>query len=326
MAPIERMPNIESISVVIPTRNRNESVGRAIDAVLHNRDPDFRIVVVDQSDDERTESLVARYDPDPRFSYVREPGRGASLGRNVGADRAQGDLLLFTDDDCTVPPDWLGRARAAFSLNSRIGMILGNVAVAGPPNAEGFVTGHNGVWSALAKSSWDRPSIEALGACMGLRREVWKQLGGLDEVLGAGSRFRSGEETDLVNRVLGAGHWVYQSADWRTIHHGWQTWEDQASLVSGYLYGIGAVHGKFLRRQPAIAIKMMSHLAFRWVFSNPGIQLGSVPPRTPRLRAFCRGLTAGLGTPVDHSTGKFVAEARASEPSGETAGQRSTEK
>jgi hypothetical protein len=49
------------VSVVIPTRGRPDLIGRSVRAVLANDHADFDVVVVDQSDDDRTVRSCGRW-------------------------------------------------------------------------------------------------------------------------------------------------------------------------------------------------------------------------------------------------------------------------
>lgn len=71
---------------------------------------DFEVIVVDDAGgDRRTEATLARLDAAvPATLLTRERG-GAARARNAGAEVAQGDLLLFLDDDMLVAPDHLAR-------------------------------------------------------------------------------------------------------------------------------------------------------------------------------------------------------------------------
>ena len=48
------------ITVVVPTRNRADKIADNVSSVLANPYPDFRVIVIDQSDDDRSEQTVRR--------------------------------------------------------------------------------------------------------------------------------------------------------------------------------------------------------------------------------------------------------------------------
>lgn len=106
------------VSVVIPARNEESSVERAVRSHLAADYPDFEVVVVDDRSTDRTgEILAALAREDPRLRVVAgsDPPAGW-LGKphalHLGAAAATGELLLFTDADVRYDPRALGEAVA----------------------------------------------------------------------------------------------------------------------------------------------------------------------------------------------------------------------
>jgi len=91
----------QAVSVIIPTHNRAELVGRAISSVLaQSRPPEEVLVVDDGSTDDTTERLASRF---PGIRYRAIAHRGVSGARNRGIRDARGDWLAFLDSD----DEWL---------------------------------------------------------------------------------------------------------------------------------------------------------------------------------------------------------------------------
>ena len=111
---------------------------------------------------------------------------------------------------------------------------------------------------------------------------------------------------DFAIRALSAGSYVYESPAFSVLHLGFRTWEQGRALIPGYLFGIGAVLGKHLKRRPGPILLLLFHLGGRWSFGRPGVDFGRVPPKWPRLRAFAKGLVSGAFRPVDPVTGHFA--------------------
>lgn len=93
------------ISVVVPTRNRAETLARCLEA-LADQGADEVVVVDDASTDSTPETLV-------RHGWVRvvrrdEPG-GRSGAKNSGVEAARGDVVLFLDDDAIAQPGLVER-------------------------------------------------------------------------------------------------------------------------------------------------------------------------------------------------------------------------
>ncbi len=98
------------ITVQLCTHNRHELLGRVLDALFHqDLDPDdYEIILVDDGSDDGTyEAILARLVPTCAFHLVRQSNAGLARGRNVGLERARGDIILFMDDDVLATPGLL---------------------------------------------------------------------------------------------------------------------------------------------------------------------------------------------------------------------------
>lgn len=95
------------LSVIIPTYNRSEMLFRCLDALEKQtiaRERYEILVIDDHSSDNTPQRMAAR--PSVRFFRQAKNG-GPSAARNVGILQAQGDWLLFLDDDILVAPNTL---------------------------------------------------------------------------------------------------------------------------------------------------------------------------------------------------------------------------
>jgi glycosyltransferase involved in cell wall biosynthesis len=97
-------------SVCICTRDRPEELGRALASAIASRPPTHQIVVADDSDGGESERLVRGQDAD--ITYVRGPRTGLGANRNAAIDAAEGDFLLFLDDDAVLGESYLATMEA----------------------------------------------------------------------------------------------------------------------------------------------------------------------------------------------------------------------
>jgi glycosyltransferase involved in cell wall biosynthesis len=98
------LPN-RSTTIVVPTRNREELLPRALRSVLGQTYRELEVIVVDDASTDGTQAVVRSF-ADPRLRYVRhaEP-RGAAAAKNTGLALAEGTYVSFLDDDDEYPPD-----------------------------------------------------------------------------------------------------------------------------------------------------------------------------------------------------------------------------
>jgi len=86
------------ISVIIPTYNRADRIGVAVESVLAQTDRDWELIIVDDGSTDDTETVVQSFDDD-RIKYIRQENHGVSAARNQGIKRARGGLIAFLDSD-----------------------------------------------------------------------------------------------------------------------------------------------------------------------------------------------------------------------------------
>ncbi len=104
-----------SVSVVIPTYNRESLVLRAIHSALGQTHTDLEVIVVDDASKDRTASVVDAI-PDPRLRLLRHPTNlGGAVARNTGLRAARGDFIALLDSD----DEWLPE-----KLQVQIGALL----------------------------------------------------------------------------------------------------------------------------------------------------------------------------------------------------------
>lgn len=106
---------IPTVSVIIPTYNRAQVVGQAIQSVLHQAYQDFEVIVVDDASFDNTEEVVKEIG-DSRIHYLRhEQNRGAPRARNSGVEVARGKYFAFLDSDDLWYPTFLERQLAVLN-------------------------------------------------------------------------------------------------------------------------------------------------------------------------------------------------------------------
>ncbi len=98
------------ISVQLCTYNRRALLGRVLDALFHQdlAPDDYEIILVDDGSDDGTyEEVLQRLAPTCALHLVRQSNAGLARGRNVGIERARGEIILFMDDDVLATPGLL---------------------------------------------------------------------------------------------------------------------------------------------------------------------------------------------------------------------------
>jgi glycosyltransferase involved in cell wall biosynthesis len=188
-----------TVSVVVPTKDRVQLLAAALRSIgAQGRGP-LEVIVVDDgsADPDAVRHVVAEL-ADHRVHVLRRtvPG-GVSAARNLGLDKATGDLVAFCDDDDLWAPDKLAEQVVALDRTGRSWAYAGSVDISRsgtvvkgspPPPPDEVVAG--------------LPKANVIpGGCSGVlaERTVLTKVGGFDEGLGPCA------DWDLWLRLLKAG-------------------------------------------------------------------------------------------------------------------------
>jgi O-antigen biosynthesis protein len=192
-----KLPSPPLVSVIMPTRDHNELFVPAAWGVLSRTDyPDFELLIVDNDSREATTEVAFRdLRADPRVRILRHPGRFNYAAINNRAVReARGNIVVLLNNDIDViHPDWL-RELVSHAMRPDVGAVgakllyadgslqHGGIVLAPGPNAahvhrlaDRFDPGYGGQLAAA------RGCAAVTAACLAMRRDVFLEVGGLDE-------------------------------------------------------------------------------------------------------------------------------------------------
>lgn len=104
------------ISVVIITYNRLKTLKMALDSIIHQEtggEFSFEILVVDDASTDGTRDFLSDLTKTTNIPirYFSEEGRGIPYARNKGIKEAQGEWIVFFDDDQIAETNWLKELR-----------------------------------------------------------------------------------------------------------------------------------------------------------------------------------------------------------------------
>jgi GT2 family glycosyltransferase len=112
------------ISHVIATKARPESLRIALESSVAALSPQDEVIVVD-GDPECSGRPIAEgcqaHHPGARVRYVSS-APGLPLQRNVGIDAGEGEVVVFTDDDCTFAPTFFDDVLAVYRDPTLVGV------------------------------------------------------------------------------------------------------------------------------------------------------------------------------------------------------------
>jgi len=269
------------VCVAICTRGRLEGVRDAVASVLIDPDESVRLIVVDQNDDDRLVEAFAEFESDDRLIHHRVDFVGAGRARNAAVGLLGGEVICFTDDDCTVPSGWARDLTQMLTHDPDADMVFCSVSGSVDEGRSGYTPVHV-VDRPLRHRAWDRTALAqdlGIGAGMAIRRRALAEIGGFDPLMGPGGTFPSADDREVAIRLLHRGRHVLQTPTPVVIHHGFRSdGPDTRALTKRDYLALGAMFAKFMRMSP---IRSGSHLIGFLAWSATDVVRSSVRMRRP---------------------------------------------
>ncbi len=191
------------VSILIPTWGRAEPLARCLAAVVASAEASgarYEILTIHAPDDGASMAMVKeRF---PRVAVHATGERNLALQRNVGAQNANGAIVVYIDDDAWPQAPWLQHMLAPFR-ETDVGAVGGRVlSEDGSPQVEAMAVTRFGRQRALAGDGAcpDGYYATLAGGNFAVRRDALLAVGGFDE----NYRYHY-EDTDFQLRLHDAG-------------------------------------------------------------------------------------------------------------------------
>jgi glycosyltransferase involved in cell wall biosynthesis len=299
------------ISAIICTRNRPDLIGAAVASVLANTYPDFELLVVDQSTDERTghivRALAASY---PNLRYMHTEIAGLSRAYNIGIRETTGEILAFTDDDCVAPADWIESIARMFSADRAVDLLYGQVLMPASLKDHPDTIPTLVVENEIRLTPADHFRIFGMGANFAARRDLLTRIRGFDEVLGGGGPLKSSQDFDLQYRAHLGGATVLLTSRVSVEHYGLRNPQQWEATLKAYGIGDGAFYFKHVRCGDWFAMRLLAGRVLKLATREALNGFRKKPSLAPYLRAVLEGCGGSMRYSVDRRTRLYRTPAR----------------
>jgi len=284
-----------AVSVVIPTHNRRELLGKLLDALAGQTCPPERmeVVVVADGCHDGTAEMLANYQAPFAMKVVEQPGSGPSTARNAGVRAATGELLVFLDDDVLPGSDFL---QAHLRAHQRIpgGVVLGPYPPVPYASSNLFRLAVRRWWlqhfDELVRPGHRMTYRDVLLGNLSLTTSLWHSVDGLDPQFE-----KSREDFELGVRLLKSGAPFQVAADAMALHFEHETMTLRGAMARAYEEGRSDV--RLGRKHPELrptleVVRRRNHarrtgrLAYALIFGLGGT-LDGIMRTTARLMAWC---------------------------------------
>jgi glycosyltransferase involved in cell wall biosynthesis len=213
-----KLHNAERLSLCICTFNRCKSLALTLESLIYQtfaRDHNYELLIIDNNCNDETPRVVQNYAGRLPLRRIVEVEQGASHARNRAIAEFSGDVLLFTDDDVTLDPNWLAEYAIALKRYPHADIFGGRVVTAVQGGRPKWLIDYNlpllnGVLVNFDHGEDLRPFTIAepapVTASCAVRRRVFEEVGNFRVDLGPlGPIPRKGEDTEFFDRSVKRG-------------------------------------------------------------------------------------------------------------------------
>jgi len=167
-------------SVIVCSHNGRHRLSYCLEALLKLRDQHYEVILVDDGSSDGTAEVAREYaeaflEKGVPYRIIEHERVGLAEARNVGARKAHGSILAFTDDDAAADQDWLKWLRKSFYEGAAMcgGYGLLPLYMHGRQSEVAKLPGRASPVLLNAQEADQVPSCN-----MAVYRSVWEDLGG----------------------------------------------------------------------------------------------------------------------------------------------------
>lgn len=204
------------LSIIIPVYNAERTLPHLLDSLSAQKVQDIEVIFVDDNSGDSTTRIL---DASP-YKIIKLPeNHGPAYCRNIGAENADGDVLVFTDSDCRVHESWSENIYHHF-VESESDAIMGKLvlmpstflgdAISALGFPAGGAIGFDKIWKVD-----ENGYTTSLSTCnCAVRKDVFRKIGGFDTSF----PFPGGEDSLLAYHLIRSGYRIQYSPD-VVVHH-----------------------------------------------------------------------------------------------------------
>jgi len=276
------MSGVAPVSVVVPTVGRPELLRACLQSLADCEPPPAETIVVDQSEGDGVQRVVADFaGSGVRIVALNAPNKPLALNR--GLEEALHDIVLVTDDDCTVAPSWVGAA-LTYMAEDPEAIVTGRVLPSGDRLAVPSIIDDEAAHDYTGELQYGA----LYGGNMACNRSLVLAHGGFDE------RLWIAEDNDLCWRWLRAGRRLRFEPNLVVWHHAWRSARELDRQYFVYGHGQGLFYAKHLRGKDFAVARFLVRDLYPGARGNTASHLRSRSAWPDPRRGLLRGLIVGL--------------------------------
>jgi len=163
------------ISIVVPAYNASSTLPLCLKALFEQVDADAEILVINDCSTDNTQQIAL----DAGAKVFQTPQRGGpAAGRNLGADKALGEILFFVDADVVIGEGSLRSVRATFERSPKLAAVFGSYDP--EPAERNFLSQYKNLLHHFVHQESSPNAGTFWAGCGAIRKEAFRSAGGFD--------------------------------------------------------------------------------------------------------------------------------------------------
>lgn len=242
------MPISRLFSIIIPTYNRPQHLTNCLAAIaqLDYAKDNFEVIVVDDGSQLDLSNTVKPFDTTLKLTLISQANQGPGAARNTGATQAQGEYLVFTDDDCLPAPDLLKQLAKQLELTPNY--LIGGQVINQLVNNR-YSTASQMLMEYVCQHLLDKPLMFFTTNNICVPRKFFRQIGGFDKSFSVGA-----EDREFCYRWLNSGYKMVYAPAVKVFHA--HNLNFYTFCRQQFNYGRGSSYFHYVRaKQPHTPIK-----------------------------------------------------------------------
>lgn len=204
-------------SIILPCRNEGNNIKMTINSIRKaSTQINYEIIVVDDNSEDGCCDFLRKNRPFYKVKLITTNGVGAANARNLGAEKAGGEILVFCDAHVVMEANWLDKLVQSLSVPG-VEAVCPGIAPINSPQYVGF----GQTWDNKLAVQWltavpgnISPIPLAPGGCVAIKVQVFHDVGGFER----GFRVWGYEDVELSLKLWLFGYQVYVNPFVKVLH------------------------------------------------------------------------------------------------------------
>lgn len=168
------------VSVIIPSYNQGQFLGKAIQSILDQDYADIEVIVVNDGSTDDTRQVAAGFGK--YITYVEQPNKGAASARNLGIRNSSGEYIAFLDADDVSLPGRLRLEAEILNTHHETGLVATDAYLI---DSKGQILGLKSELSGVPRNAndfrWETVEYCATTSTVMVRRKYFEEVGLFEE-------------------------------------------------------------------------------------------------------------------------------------------------